>query len=884
MAHRPFRALLQHMHALLGAHGENGPAKALLERFAEHRDEAAFEALVERFGPLVHGVCRRVLGNEADVDDAFQATFLVLARKAGSIRDRESVGSWLYGVAYRVAGDARGKAARRRRHEGPAGDAMPTDPTSSGECSTNDSLGQSVESPQADPLVMAAWQETRSILDDELQRLPTRYRNSLVLCYLQGLTNEEAATALGCPVGSMSRLLARARELLHDRLVQRGVTLTAAVLGVILVKQAAPAAATSKLMKNTVAGALLYVAGKAVTAQPAALAEGAIKVMALARWKTTAAVLLLLCVTGMLVGLGTLHAWTADDVLAPHEAAAADGKGDEPEPPPPEIKPDPVEEFQQALRAQVRDPNNAEEIAFRKATLLQRAQKLQEVGDLGRALALDHWRDGDQNAAIAAVDGPLRAELVGRFEKGMRAALTDGTPTQKLGALALLGQMGVRIRAEKPEVLLARKLSSEIILQAQGDDPVVRQAAAQTLGLVYPDPLPATATLGKLLESDDVELRRAAAAALRSLLQTVRDLMGGRNFQVDLRPEQLALIVRIVAPLAGRGSGDRDAQVRALSVETCQLGAVILAVLAPDPPFLGFPPPGRKPSVEEQREIDEYRKLVVSERALVLPSVRALAMELPALGRAMDDAQANVVVEAGQALEAMIVLRQALLRRAASVPADAGAAARDGLGDDPLGAALQALVPQFARQLQRPEEQVRLAGVYALESLGPEAQAAGDALVAALADASVFVRWGAARALGKMAPHRAAKAVPALARLLTEENADLGITAAAALERYGPSAKAAVPALCKAVTHTDPATCGWAVKALGAIGPEAKEAVPCLIQALSAKDPELRLAAIRALGRLGPSARPGAAALTKALNDPDVNVRQAAAEAMVQLQ
>src|SRR6516162_1777976 len=185
----------------------------LLEQFAKHRDEFAFAAIVRRHGPLVLGVCRRIVRDHHDADEAFQATFLVLARKAGSVRWRGSVGNWLYEVASRVSRKLRAVAARQRAHElstaTPATDRPASTP---------------------DPLDEASRRELFDVLDEEVGRLPNKYRAPVVLCYLQGKTHEEAASQLGWPSGSMSRHLARAHDLLRERLVRRGVVLSATLL------------------------------------------------------------------------------------------------------------------------------------------------------------------------------------------------------------------------------------------------------------------------------------------------------------------------------------------------------------------------------------------------------------------------------------------------------------------------------------------------------------------------------------------------------------------------------------------------------------------------------------------------------------------------------
>jgi RNA polymerase sigma factor (sigma-70 family) len=172
----------------------------LLRRFAQHRDEAAFAALVERHGPLVLAACRRVLGTVQDAEDAFQATFLVLARKAATIRDPNLLGNWLYGVASRIARKARASLNRRRRHEKRA---------------------RLLSLSQAPPAVES--NDLRPLLDQELSRLPERHRAAVGLCYLEGKSNAEAARLLRCPTGTVKGRLARARELLRRRLVRRGL-------------------------------------------------------------------------------------------------------------------------------------------------------------------------------------------------------------------------------------------------------------------------------------------------------------------------------------------------------------------------------------------------------------------------------------------------------------------------------------------------------------------------------------------------------------------------------------------------------------------------------------------------------------------------------------
>jgi RNA polymerase sigma-70 factor (ECF subfamily) len=194
---------------------------ALLDRFVTRREEAAFVELVRRHRPLVLKVCRRFLPSEHDVEDVFQATFLVLAVKAGDISWNESVGGWLHSVARRLALNARAGASRRRSRERPivAGGVVGSE---------SGSLPDEWH-PLVDPLLEIERRDLSRVLDDALHQLPEKYRAPVVLCYLEGKTNEEAARELGWPAGSMSRRLERARSLLRARLAHAGVVLVLAI-------------------------------------------------------------------------------------------------------------------------------------------------------------------------------------------------------------------------------------------------------------------------------------------------------------------------------------------------------------------------------------------------------------------------------------------------------------------------------------------------------------------------------------------------------------------------------------------------------------------------------------------------------------------------------
>jgi RNA polymerase sigma factor (sigma-70 family) len=275
----------------LSAAPADGPTDGdLLGRFARYGDEAAFEALVRRHGPTVLGACRRVLRDAHAADDAFQATFLVLAKKAGALERPAALGPWLYGVAVRTALKARADGARRRAQERKA------------------AVAEAVEAD--DGLV---WRELRPLLDEEVARLPDKYRVPFVLHHLEGRTVHDVAGRLGCPRGTVAARLARARERLRSRLVRRGVALSAGALAGVAAASPVPAALVTRTGQAVAAGA--------VPAGAAALANGVLRGMAMAKLKV-AAVALAVGLAGTAGGVAAWQARAAGPAAAQQEGAA----------------------------------------------------------------------------------------------------------------------------------------------------------------------------------------------------------------------------------------------------------------------------------------------------------------------------------------------------------------------------------------------------------------------------------------------------------------------------------------------------------------------------------------------------------------------------------
>jgi RNA polymerase sigma factor (sigma-70 family) len=268
----------QYLHQLTCRDGSTLPDHELVQRFVRSHEERAFAALVDRHGPMVLGLCRSILHNAHDAEDIFQAAFLVLARRAASLRKGESVGSYLYSIAYRLAHKARLRDGKRRRRE------------------QQTALRETV---LVDDVT---WGELRGILHEEVSRLPPKWRAAVVLCYWQGRTHEEAAQQLGCARATVKDRLEQARARLRSRLARRGLALSAAWAPAALSGEASSAAVSAELARATVRGALLFGAGQptgaGVSAHAVATARCALHSMGLGQLKMAALAAVMLAALG----------------------------------------------------------------------------------------------------------------------------------------------------------------------------------------------------------------------------------------------------------------------------------------------------------------------------------------------------------------------------------------------------------------------------------------------------------------------------------------------------------------------------------------------------------------------------------------------------------
>jgi RNA polymerase sigma factor (sigma-70 family) len=356
--------------------------RQLLDAVSQRREAAAFAALLERHGPMVLGVCRRVLGNEHDAEDAFQSTFLILIRKAAAVQKPESIGSWLYGVAYLTARKARVGRARRR-----AAEARACRPTQ----------------------VRA---EIDFSVDDELSAIPKKYRTPIVLCDLEGRSRKEAATLLGIAEGTLSSRLAAARKMLANRLRRRGL----APLAVL------PARLSDALRSATVKTATSFLTGRgftgAVRPEVITLSNGVVKTMFMNRLKTLAGCLLLLGLFGGGTGGIALRALSEGSAVADEPADAARRA---------------AEELAAAEAAQEQ---------AREALMAARARVAAKKSELRRAQSLDSLRSSAQPGAGPDLDAQLR-KIATLFKYRVPVEIGQ-TDTRGGGRIQILDVWGTR--------------------------------------------------------------------------------------------------------------------------------------------------------------------------------------------------------------------------------------------------------------------------------------------------------------------------------------------------------------------------------------------------------------------------------------------------------
>jgi HEAT repeat protein len=533
--------------------------------------------------------------------------------------------------------------------------------------------------------------------------------------------------------------------------------------------------------------------------------------------------------------------------------------------------PDPVDELRQALKS------SARMLSGRETLLTRHVDAIKAPGDIRRALLLQDWQ-AEQSADL--VERRLRQRLAERFREAVRHTLQSGGTTDRLAALSLLADMGASIRtlSDEDRKGITRALAPDLVaLIKQGDTPQSRETAARTLGLIFPDPQVAVPALASLLESRSLPDRRAAAVGLAGLTRVATQLVTRSDSASGARaePSDLVQTGQAVVPVASQYLSDPDLEVRLQCGQAIQQAALGI--------YSQVPQTRLGPRVAEY---EEDLQQVEAARKRLLPLMRSMADHSPALVRALADADPQVRWVARLTFADLGSARERL--ELAVTPPEPPAKR-----DDPLLDALRKALPALARGMADRDPQARLESVEVLESMGPAVAPAFPALLKALADPSLFVRWVATRTLGKAAPLEAEKAVPALAKLLYDPDLDLRTAAAVALEHYGPAAKPALADLVQSARefgrlqvgapYTDPEFALVVIHTIEGIGTDARPVIPALAAALTASDPRVRQAVAGALGKFGPDAAEAEPALRRALEDDNPDVRIAASDALLRI-
>jgi HEAT repeat protein len=536
-----------------------------------------------------------------------------------------------------------------------------------------------------------------------------------------------------------------------------------------------------------------------------------------------------------------------------------------------------VDDLTQALRSRGAD----RDIRVKKA-----AAAIKTMSDLRQALVLTQWRGGLGGRDTS--DQVVRAQLGRRFQAKIRAGARSRDATTRLAIAKLIGQIGISIPGLSSRDVsgLGRTFAPDLVVLSRDRDLQVRTAAARSLGKINADPNLAAPVWQKLLKSKNLALRRAAADGVANEFSLVIPLAKGGQKAGDIRtsPADLRALGQKVVPLLGVGLKDSDVRVRRRTASATQEAAVLLAGLVP----LALTSADQDETVGRLRDV----RRLYQECESVAAKLGVLG---PVLAKLLDDRDRRTRILAARALSDMANAYRRLRSARKSMqeepipkpkPDDEGEADKVSYQDrreteSPL---LKGLKPAVARLQKgiRGSTREKLAAIDFLELLGPEAAPAGPALVQALADRSLFVRWAAARTLSKIGKKNVpASAVPALARLMADPDLDVRLAAAATLEYYGPMARRATAAVVRATQRGDAEVRVAAMRALETIGKPPRSVIQALVAALSNSDNRVRQVAAETLGSFGRAARTAVPALRKALRDSNEDVRRAASEALL---
>jgi HEAT repeat protein len=555
---------------------------------------------------------------------------------------------------------------------------------------------------------------------------------------------------------------------------------------------------------------------------------------------------------------------------------------------------DPVENLRQIIK---KPAPGLPDVEARKLALEAAQQKLKTPNDLRLALALTEWKDTDiTKSPESKVDREIRTEIGKRLEEMLKSFVKSGNRTSKIMVATSLGEMGTSIRGLDPDdkSSFASSLAPTLDILIKSDDPQVSQTAARAMGKINPEPKFAVAALSDILKnSKNVGNRRAAADALGELVTTIarlekksRATQGGGL----VNQEDVIRLAGEVVPAAGSCLQDSDVAVRRSGADALLQTANTLMELIPIPKDAsGMPVAGAVWTPEQKIAVARARAENAQSWNLVLPLLNALKTQDVALAGALDDRDPQISVLSRRALEQIANSRLRLLRLQESVPTAQGEIRQT--WPDPLLDAVKPSMTKIVTRINDPNQEVRRAIVSFLEALEGDAAPGADALITALGDRNKFIRWAAARALGKVGldkknrPEQSARTVAALATLLNpDEDPDVRKIVANTLNDFGSDAKGALPALIKMLNVGEAEAQEDVILAIKGIGGvETTGAIKALIISLDSRSPNVRRLAAEALGSMGPRAMGAVEALLQHQQDDDSAVRLAISDAVLNI-
>jgi HEAT repeat protein len=569
---------------------------------------------------------------------------------------------------------------------------------------------------------------------------------------------------------------------------------------------------------------------------------------------------------------------------------------------------------------------------------------------MGKVLLLQEWQVEAIGNPISDIDRDERDRIADEFIKSLKESIGSGDPARSEAAASLAAETAASTRTlgtgQKAGFLRQRltTLAPDLAKMAASPDPKVRQFAAEAIGNIQGDPKLTVRTLKSLLKDRNTEVRRTAAGSLANLIQVISQQE--KRIRNDVSPAELRRDLMatgiLVVPATRPGlTPDQPVEVRRLSADALQqVSTALLDVPVELKSADKYPTPGQPWTADQQKAVEDDRAQIAEKREELRPLLDAFAKESAVLTAASIDPDPYVRIQVRRVLQELAATRSRLNRMEASIPRGEGvpqprpepkpgegkppAAKTDGAflpgpngapvvlvaqekekpapaakpGPELLGASLHSALPDVVAGLSDPNVRARIEAVGVLDSMGADAAPAIPALVKSLGDRDRFVRWSAARALGRLAPRSPELVVPAVARLLGDDDLDVEVAAATALERYGPAAKTAVAALGHRASHGDADIRIAAMKALEAVGADAAPALPAVALNLVAKTraqreqeggpeagplppPKARAAAAETLGHFGKLAAGAVPVLQLALNDDDPEVRRAVSDAIL---